>query len=92
MTWASAFPAPVLVKQESLQHPGFLDPEIFGFKFQFFHSLAAFSGQLSHACASVSPSVSGDTTGTQLTGSSRGLNEFIYMRHLEESPVQSCAQ
>ena len=92
MTWASAFPAVVLVKRESLQHPEFLDPEILGFKFQFSHSLAAFSGQLSHACASVSPSVSGDTTGTQLTGSSQGLNEFICMRHLEESPVQSCAQ
>ena len=38
----------------------------------------AVSGQLSHACASVSPSISGDTTGTQLTGSSRGLNEFIH--------------
>lgn len=70
MTWASAFPALVLVKRESLQHPGFLEPDTWVQIPVFPLTSCAVLGQLSHACASVSPSVSGDTIDTQLTGSS----------------------
>lgn len=55
MPWASAFPALALVKQESLQHPGLLDPEILGFKFQFFHSLAVQSQANYHTPVPQSP-------------------------------------